>query len=92
MKFGFNKSQIALAAIAALGMTALTTAPTAASAAKVAGTYATGDAREAGKNSIAKPSNDGIENRREVYEAPEIMDWKEQRKLSMDQSKGILGH
>ncbi len=43
MKFGFNKSQIALAAIAALGMTALTTAPTAASAAKVAGTYATGD-------------------------------------------------
>ena len=56
------------------------------------GTYATGDAREAGKNSIAKPSNDGIENRREVYEAPEIMDWKEQRKLSMDQSKGILGH
>ena len=43
MKFGFNKSQIALAAIAALGMTALTTAPTTASAAKAVGTYVTGD-------------------------------------------------
>ena len=56
------------------------------------GNYATSDAREAGKSPIDKPSNDGIENRRKVYEAPGIIDWKEQRSMSMDQSKGILGH
>jgi hypothetical protein len=56
------------------------------------GTYATSDAREAGKNPIAKPSNDGIENRREVYEAPPVIDWREQRSLSVDQAKGLLGH
>lgn len=54
--------------------------------------YATNNAREGGKKPIAKPSNDGIENRRESYQAPEIIDWREQRNLTMDQSKGILGH
>ncbi|MDL2337096.1 MAG: hypothetical protein QFE16_04565 [Pseudomonadota bacterium] len=43
MKFGFHRSQIALAAIAAMGATAMTTAPTVANAAKTAGTYVTGD-------------------------------------------------
>ncbi|MEO8617688.1 MAG: hypothetical protein ABI600_21345 [Luteolibacter sp.] len=65
-------------------------------AAKIAAPYKTGDyatntAREASKNPMAKPSNDGIENRKKTYQAPEIIDWQEQRNLSMDQSKGILG-
>ncbi len=55
-------------------------------------TYATSAAREANSNPIAKPSNDGIENRRNGFPQPEIVDWKEQRSLSVDQSKGILGH
>ncbi len=54
-------------------------------------TYATNSAREAGKDQIAKPSNDRIENRREVSMQPEILDWREQRSLSVDQSRGILG-
>jgi hypothetical protein len=53
--------------------------------------YATSDAREGSRQPIAKPSNDAIENRRKVFAEPEIIDWKEQRSLSMDQSKGILG-
>lgn len=53
--------------------------------------YQTGAARETGTSSIAKPSNDGIENRQKVFQQPEIIDWREQRELSMEQSKGILG-
>jgi hypothetical protein len=53
--------------------------------------YATGAAREAGGKQIKKGSNAEIENRRRGYEQPEIIDWREQRTLSMDQSKGILG-
>ena len=53
--------------------------------------YATNSAREAGAAAIKKPSNDGIENRRKGFEQPEIIDWRQQRTLSMDQSKGILG-
>jgi hypothetical protein len=53
--------------------------------------YATDSARESQKSSIEKPSNDGIENRRGVFKHPEIIDWREQRSLSLDQSKGILG-
>lgn len=54
--------------------------------------YATNTATEAGKKTLAKPSNDQIENRRKTYQAPEIIDWREQRNLTMDQSKGLLGH
>jgi len=53
--------------------------------------YGTGAAREAGGKQIKKGSNTEIENRRGSYEQPEIIDWREQRSLSMDQSKGILG-
>jgi len=53
--------------------------------------YATGAAREAGKGNLTKPGNAEIENRREVYQQPDVVDWREQRKLSMEQSKGILG-
>jgi hypothetical protein len=53
--------------------------------------YGTGAAREASGGQIKKGSNTEIENRRNEYERPEIIDWREQRKLSMEQSKGILG-
>ena len=53
--------------------------------------YATGTAREAGTSPIKKSGNDLIENRQKTFQQPEIIDWREQRSLSMDQSKGILG-
>lgn len=56
-----------------------------------AGSFTTKSAREAGASSIEKPSNDRIENRQRDFKQPEIVDWRQQRTLSMDQSKGILG-
>ena len=56
------------------------------------GSYATHAAREAGHRGIAKPSDARTDDRRAVYPAPEITDWREQRALSVDQAKGILGH
>jgi hypothetical protein len=53
--------------------------------------YATSAAREAGNKPIDKPSNAIVESRQKVFQTPEIIDWKEQRKLSLDQSKGMLG-
>lgn len=53
--------------------------------------YQTNAAREAGSSAIAKPSNDLIDNRQKGFQQPEIIDWREQRSLSMEQSKGILG-
>ncbi len=56
------------------------------------GDYATNAAREAGTTPVKKGANDQIENRRKTFQQPDIIDWREQRSLSMDQSKGILGH
>lgn len=66
------------------------------SAAKLPGAYqtdnfATSAAREASNERLSKPSNAEIENRREGFQQPEIIGWQEQRKLSMEQSRGILG-
>jgi hypothetical protein len=54
-------------------------------------TYATSAAREAGKGKLAKPSDAETDIRRRVYQQPEIIDWRQQRTLSLEQSKGILG-
>ena len=54
--------------------------------------YATHSAREASKGKLAKPSNTQTDTRRKVYPAPEIIDWRQQRTLSLEQSKGLLGH
>ncbi len=64
--------------------------------AKIPGTYqtenyATSAASESNNSPINKPSNTGIENNRESFQQPEIIDWREQRSLSVDQSRGILG-
>lgn len=56
------------------------------------GTYATDAARESGLAPVKKGSNREIENRRRVFAQPDIIDWKEQRKISLEESKGILGN
>lgn len=53
--------------------------------------YATNAAREAGNKPVNKPSNAIVESREKVFQQPEIIDWRAQRNLSVDQSKGILG-
>ncbi len=54
--------------------------------------YTTGAAREAKAAAIQKTTNDKIENRRKVFSQPEIIGWRQQRAISMEQSKGLLGH
>ena len=54
--------------------------------------YTTSAAREAGTAPLKKGSNAAIDKRQKVFQQPEIIDWREQRSLSVDQSKGILGH
>ena len=56
------------------------------------GSYATTSAREAAAAPVKKSSNAAIDHRQKVFQQPEIIDWREQRSLSVDQSKGILGH
>jgi len=55
------------------------------------GGYQTGSAREAAASDMAKPSDAETDVRRRVYQQPEIIDWREQRTMSVDQSRGILG-
>ncbi len=55
------------------------------------GSYATGTARETGNKAISKPSNAIVDSREKVFKQPEIIDWRAQRNLSLDQSRGILG-
>jgi hypothetical protein len=55
------------------------------------GRYGTGAARESAVSNLAKPSDAVTDRRREVFQAPEIIDYQEQRSLSLEQSKGILG-
>jgi hypothetical protein len=56
------------------------------------GTYATGAARETGHDAVSKPSDTQTDIRRRVFKQPDIIDWREQRSLSLEQSRGILGH
>jgi hypothetical protein len=53
--------------------------------------YATNSALEAGNRPITKGTSDAIETRRKAFQQPDIVDWREQRSLSLEQSKGILG-
>ena len=54
--------------------------------------YSTQAAREMGKKSIKTTSNSIVDKRRKVFAQPDIIDWNEQRRLSIDQSKSLLGH
>jgi hypothetical protein len=53
--------------------------------------YATGSALEAGNSPIGKPSDAETDNRRKAYQQPDVIDWREQRAMTLQQSKGILG-
>jgi hypothetical protein len=48
-------------------------------------------ARESDAATIDKPENDYTESRKRRYVQPSVMDWEERRKLSLEQSRGILG-
>lgn len=48
-------------------------------------------ARESGASPIARPLDAAVQSRRGVYKAPSVIGWQEQRSMSMEQSKGILG-
>jgi hypothetical protein len=50
-----------------------------------------GDARESDAKQLDKPRNDYAESRRRSYVQPSVIDWEEQRKLSMEESRSILG-
>lgn len=55
------------------------------------GGYRTGGARESSAHRLDKASDAETDVRRRVYQPPEIIEWSEQRKLSLEQSRGILG-
>lgn len=53
--------------------------------------YATRAAREAGTARLARPADAETEQRRHGVDPPEIIDWREQRQMDIQQSKSILG-
>jgi hypothetical protein len=52
-------------------------------------TYATSQAREATQNTMPQPTDAGLMDKR--YEQPDVIDWRQQRALSVDQTKSMLG-
>jgi len=55
------------------------------------GGYATKDAHEADGKILDHPSDAATDARRRVFTPPAVIDWSEQRKLSVQETKGILG-
>jgi hypothetical protein len=55
------------------------------------GSYATGSARESSGKRIEHSSDAETDFRRKVYTAPSVVDWREQRAMDVNQTKGILG-
>jgi hypothetical protein len=54
-------------------------------------THATGAARENRTSNISKYSDAETDSRRKSYVQPEITDWKNQRGLTIDDTKSMLG-
>ncbi len=55
------------------------------------GPYGTGAASEAGTKRLGHGEDALTKNRRETSPDPRIIGWEEQRKMSMEQTRGILG-
>ena len=56
------------------------------------GSYATGPALEQQKaRTIPHAVDAETEARRRVYEAPEVLNWHEQRAISREETKSLLG-
>ncbi|BCU76984.1 hypothetical protein [Luteolibacter sp. LG18] len=53
--------------------------------------FATKDAREASGKILDHPSDAETDERRRVYASPSVIDWQEERKLNIQETKGILG-
>ena len=54
-------------------------------------TLAREGAREADTAAIGRPMDAVVEGQRGRYKAPAVIDWQEQRGMSMEESRGILG-
>ncbi len=48
-------------------------------------------ARESSASAIPRPTDAAVQSQRGKYKAPSVIDWREQRSMSVDQSRGILG-
>jgi|TARA_B110000037_G_scaffold42263_2_gene52193 hypothetical protein len=64
--------------------------------AKVTGPFETNtlgrkDAHESRASAISRPADASVQSQRRKYKAPSVIDWREQRKMSVEQSRGILG-
>lgn len=55
------------------------------------GNYATDSAREAGGSRLARPGSAHVERRSETFTAPAVIDWRQERALSVGDTKGITG-
>lgn len=55
------------------------------------GAFATGSAREAKKKEITRVTDAETEAQRNVYQAPEVINWRQQRPISREQSRSLLG-
>lgn len=53
--------------------------------------HSTGAAREAGRAKLSKVSDARTDARRESYRQPEVTDWREQRGLTIDDTRSMLG-
>ncbi len=53
--------------------------------------YKTTAAREAGRKEIGRVSKAEADARRKVFAEPEIIDWHDQRALTLDQTRRMLG-
>ncbi|MBM3863051.1 MAG: hypothetical protein FJ385_03725 [Verrucomicrobia bacterium] len=55
------------------------------------GQYGTGPAIESSRKPMTKPSDAETDERRRVFDAPDVVDWREQRPLTIQETRGILG-
>ncbi len=80
----------------ASSLTGKTAPETTSTSAKIPGDYQTNAfgthaAREAGTKEVSISTNAAIEKRRKSFQQPEIIDYRAQRSLSLDQSRSLLG-
>lgn len=55
------------------------------------GDYATGTAREAGKDRIAKSTDAETEKRRNVFTDPDVIPWQQQNAVTIEETKSKMG-
>jgi len=53
--------------------------------------YSTSSAREASGTRLGRPTDAQTENRRQSFTPPAMVDWQQQRSLSLGQTKGLTG-